>query len=315
MWRSVSHVLSLMCIPFLGAAQESPAVTPAEVYQSVAVLRGEVNLIRLEMGKPVVEPPIIQVRNAAPREVYFEAISLFQKANRLGVEITGEQVEEPVMAKGELEPGHVLKVVKESLKRLALVKAELNIPEETKEPPVEENIDPSQVFNAIMSANRELNQLLDRRFAPGDVFLQVSVAIAYAARLLDEPEGQLSTPPPPPPLERRKRPADVYRGLVVSFESIRKIGELSGVEMLSFKVDEEQLIKAEPNDVYDMATLMVAELAYLHSLRSNARPPRKAYYPGSKLPSEVFQRIGILGAQMEMLRLRVEENPDWLKNE
>ncbi len=244
MWRSVSRVFLVICIPFLGAAQESPEVNPAKVYQSVAVLRDEVDLIRLEMGKPVEESPIIKVKDAAPREVYFQALSLFRKANRLGMEITGEQVEEPTRVQGELHPGDVLAVVKESLKRLAVVKAALDIPEKTKVPPVEENVDPSQVFNAIMSANRALNQLLDKRFAPGDVFLEVSVAIAYAARLLDEPGGKLSTPPPPPALVRRKRPADVYRGLVASFESIHTIGELSGVAMLSFEVDEEQLKKA-----------------------------------------------------------------------
>lgn len=315
MWRSVSRVFPVICIPLMGVAQETPEVTPAMVYQSVIVLEGEVDLIRLEMGKPVVEPPIIQVKNAAPREVYFAAVSLFRKANRLGLEITGEQVEEPPVLQGELKPGDVLTAVERSLTRLAAVKTALKIPEKTMMPPVEENVDPSRVFNAIMSANRALNQLLDKRFAPGDVFLEVSVAIAYAARLLDEPGGILSTPPPPPPFIRQKRPADVYRGLVASFESIRAIGELSGVAMLNFEVNEEQLENAEPNDVYEMATLMVAELAYLHSLRKDAKPPRKAYHPGRKLPAEVFQRIGILGSQMEILRSRVEKNPHWLKNE
>ena len=158
----------------------------------------------------------------------------------------------------------------------------------------------------------QINRLLDRPFSPGDVYEQVTVAIAYASRLLDSP-GEVSTPPDPPALERRKRPADVYEKLVTCFEEIHAIGDKSGVQMLNLQVDEAQITRVEPSDVYDMASLLVSELAFLHTHKTGARPPRQVFSPGRKLPSHVYQRIGILCGQMKSIRAEAEKNPNWLK--
>ena len=85
--------------------------------------------------------------------------------------------------------------------------------------------------------------------------------------------------------------------------------------MLRLEVDEERVAAVAPSDVYDIAALLVSELNYLHTQRKGAEPPRKVFNPGRKLPSHVYQRIGVLCKQMKRLEARVKANPDWLKQD
>ncbi len=295
--------------PVIGKAD----ITPSHVYRQVTLVRNEIDLIRLEMGKPEMDTPPIQVEKAAPREVYFQAATLFQKADRLAFEHTRGRVEEAPIPSGKIQPADVYAMVDAARERIRRVKESLTITGQSASPPLDPDIEPSQVFNSIVAANRELNQLLDQQFAPSDVYQKVTVAIAYLSRLLDAP-GEISTPPEPPPFERRKRPADVYRKLVDCFDEIHQVGEISGINMLDLKVDEQQLDGVEPSDVYDVASLLVSELAYLHRQKADAAPPRKVHNPGRKLPSHVYQRIGILCGQIEALQQKAAANPDWLKD-
>ena len=61
--------------------------------------------------------------------------------------------------------------------------------------------------------NRQLNLLLERRFAPSDVYMQVTQAIGYAARQLAHNRDAMRIPDTPP-FERNKQPGSVYFRLV-----------------------------------------------------------------------------------------------------
>ena len=63
----------------------------ADVFTRVASVEGELELIRARMGKSGASAPLIRVRDAAPREVYFQAQTLFHKANWLATELTGNR--------------------------------------------------------------------------------------------------------------------------------------------------------------------------------------------------------------------------------
>ena len=68
-----------------------------------------------------------------------------------------------------------------------------------------------------------------------------------------------------------------------------------------------------PSDVYDIASLLVSELAHIHSQLDSEKSPRRVYYPGRKFPSDIYQRAGILQAQLLELRGLVADHPDWLR--
>lgn len=288
------------------------AIQPADVFLHVALVRDELELIRFEMGKPDNHQPQIAVTNAAPREIFFQALMLFRKADRLAFEQTRERAIEPEVPQVEILPGHVWQVVDAALQRIQRVKNELGILENSAPRARDAGKRPTDVFRSIVQADRQLNLLLERRFAPSDVFKQITLSIAYSARLLSHFDGAQRIAATPP-YERGKRPVDVYRRLVAILARLQRIAQQSGVAMLILG-DPDDSEEVTPSDVYDIAVILVAELAYLHQQLGTVAPPLPAHYPGRKFPADVFQRAGLLEAQLITLQARVEANPNWLHN-
>ena len=287
-------------------------IEPPDVFVHVALVRAELDLIRLELGKPKDKQPELPVSEAAPREVYFQAQTLFRKADRFCFEILRRRDTLPHEPGGTIAPVHVFGVVNAVLKKIRDIKKALNIPEKVTAPKRNKEHTPTNVLRSIVQANRQLNLLLEHRFTPSDVFQRVTQAVAYASVLLSQFPGAKRIPNAPD-FERKKRPADVYRRLVAVYQLIRQIGQKSNVKMLKLEVENGGLDLVAPSDVYDVASLLVSELAHLHQLSATSKQPLQSYYPGRKTPSHVYQRAGILQRQLENLLKLVQKNPNWLK--
>ncbi len=293
------------------AIAEDSATTPADVYVRVAETRAEIELIRFEMGRPRHARPEIAVSGIAPREVFFQVLTLFEKANRLGFEQTRTRAERPLEPSTDPTPADVLRVVDAALSRLRAVKADLGIVSNVSVPPVDPSKRPVDVFKSIVQANRQLSLLLVRRFSPSDVYEQVTVAIGYAARLRSLFPG--NRVPPAPAREAGKRPQDVYRLLIDCLNTVKLIAATSGLSIATLEASEEEIGAARPSDVYDISSLLVAELAFLHQQPGALDAPRPAYYPGRKFPSDVYQRAGQLKIQLDELQVLAKTRPDWLR--
>jgi hypothetical protein len=274
------------------------------------LLRGHVEQIRVEMGKLAVPERVIDVSGVAAREVYFQAQTLFEKANRLSFEYTRQIADPPADPEPPIQPKHVLALVESALGRIRLVKAELGIPEPVEVPAFDESKTAADVIVATLHASRGLNQLLDQPFSSSEVYRQVTLAMGYTARLRAQFPGDRI--PEAPAFERGKEPQDVSHRLRSCLSIVHQIAHRSGIEMLRAQRTDDRA-RVTPGDVYDLATLIVSELAYLWSRLEDVSPPRPAYYPGRKFPSHVFQRAGQLERQLSELRARVEAEPDWLR--
>ena len=293
-----------------------PELQPPDCHQRIKHIEAEVDLIRQEMGRSKERRPAPSVRGAAPREVYFQALSFFRKADRLCYELTGDWMASIPHAPpvSQIEPKHVAGVLDAGMRELGEVKAKLGIKEKAPEPAREDTRTPSDVFAAIVGVNRQLNLLLERPFAPGDVYHVLSLAVAYTGRLLSH-LGDANTTPALPTYERRKRPADVYDRVLGSVERLRGIVTRSGLTMLEQPVprtpDEETL----PSDCYDIASLALAEVAFLHAHIADANPPYpfEANAPGRKLPANCFQIAGVLEQQLTQLDKLTASKTGWLK--
>lgn len=302
--------------PVTASPPPSPGVKTIglpDVFAHVALVQAELELIRFEMGKPKDTRPEIAVKDAEPREAYFQALTLIRKANRLSFEHRREYGTIPDMPKQNISAANVYALVDTALERIHLVKRRLGINEPAETSLPNPNKTASDVYSAIVQANRQLNLLLDQQFTPSDVFEQVTLAVSLASHLLDRFPDAKSTPPPAPAFERGKQPADVYRRLIDCYWLIRQIARSSGLNMLTLETGEARLEQVTPSDVYDLAALVVAELSYLHAQLEDAQPHREIYYPGRKFPSHVYQRAGILEKQLIDLQRRVKEQPNWLR--
>lgn len=293
-------------------AAEQGEFQTADLFVLVTFLQAEIELLRLEMGEAENRPYDLYLSGAQPHEVFFQTLTLFRKADQLCFEQTRQRGIAPQPPLGEVQQDQVVTVINLALERVQLVKSQLKITEKSEPAPRDPRRTLTDVFRSIVQANRQLNLLLQRPFQPSDVFQQVTFAVSYCSVLLEQ-FPQSTRLPQAPDFERRKRPADVYQRLVGCHRLLRQISEESGLELVQLEVSDDQLGQVTPSDVYDVASLLVSELAYLHARLPNAPAPRSAFNPGNKLPSHVYQRAGMLERQLAELYKLVEASPQWLR--
>lgn len=304
--------------PVSGHSQSIAEIIPADVLARVELLRGELELVRFEMGAPKEQSPEIVATNVVPREVIYQAFNLSQKASRLIAEITGasEQAQQSILPL-DIRPFHVWTVVNEAYRAVLSVKQELGINQHVEEILQDQSVTPSDVFLAIVEANQQFDTLYRKRLSAADTYEQVLVATKITTQLLVEFPGPAQSPNMPA-AEHGKRPLDVYFLLINNYAMMHAILERSGIEVLSlrtpiFDPQSGDCGEIRPSDVYDLTVLLVSELAYLRSKLQDAVPAiQEASDPRFKVPSDVYQQGQVLLRQLTELETRVRENPDWL---
>ena len=302
--RSVITVLALAAVGFHTAADEE--ITPAHVYQAVDQLSANIGLIREVMGRPETTTEPWVVIDAQPRHVFYQAMTLLRKANRLAEELgAAERVAPPPLLEEEIAPANVLGVVDLARGQIDAVRRELGMTYGAEPDELDLDREPRDVLREIVQASRQLNFLLDRQFKPGDVYGRLELAATYVAGALTEDEsepvyGRL------PPFESGKIPADVYRRVLECLELATVIGEQHGVSMLKLNLRRELRRRdIAPADVYDLATTLLSELAYL-TLVLDAKdvegPPIER--PSHVFPSHVYRMAGMLQDELARLEAR-----------
>jgi hypothetical protein len=303
-------------IPVSGHSISLDEITPADVLARVQLLRDTLEMIRFEMGKPLATQSEAIVTNVHSHEAYFQALTLFHKADRLALELTGSTGISPEpISLSTLAPLHIWKLVNASYLRILAIKEELGLKEIVSERPEDSSTGLTETGRAIVQANRQINLLQERHFSPSDVSQQVLLASQYAKRLLARfPQPEVASEAPP--LDRGKKPAEVFLRLVECYATLEKIAHQSGIPVLHLNLPGAQKIGAsrqlEPSDVYDMATLLVSDLAYLHAQMKSHDVPKPIPYPGRTFPSHVFQQATVLLYQLEALEQFVRTDPTWI---
>ena len=148
---AIGFVFSSSAAAQQGEPKKSAArpIDPPDLYALTMLVRKELELIRLEMGKPGGRPSALKVKNAAPREVLFQALTLFRKTKRLCFEQLREHIEMPDIHRGKIRPAQVYAVVDKVLTNLQNLKAGLSITEKSEKPPRDASKTPTDVFRSI----------------------------------------------------------------------------------------------------------------------------------------------------------------------
>ncbi len=303
--------------PVSGRPLTVEKIIPADVLARVELLREELELIRFEMGQPKEQRLEVAVTNVVPREVIFQAFTLFRKANQLRLELTGiTGTEMQIGLPPNIRPFHVWTIVDAAYQVVLVGKQQLGITKSIEETLQDESVTPSDVFHAIIQASQQFNVLYRKRLSANDTFHQVMVATNVTARLLAEFPGAMQMPNTPA-FEHGKRPVDVYTLLNKCYARVHAILDHSGIESLKFEMSNVGTGKANsitirPSDVYDLSILLVSELAFLHGQLKDADAPLQSRDLAFKVPSHVYQRAELLLRQLVELETRVSVNPDWL---
>lgn len=288
--------------PVSGRRLSSPeAILPADVLARVELLRAHVSRLQHFMGKGPAPAPLMRVDGAQPREVYSQAQNLERRANRLAFEQARVVRTEGVPKQQEPGPADVFELVDSALAAILVAEEQLGLEVAVAEESRPESTTPTEVFNAIVEAGGELNNILDEKVSPSDVFQLVTASVHVAAAMqADEPgAGHL---PEEPTFEAGKQPVDVYERMQECFALVSDLAQQRGVETLRFKLDPEQLARVTPNDVGDLAALVLEELQHLQLKDEGATKAPAAFHPGRRFPSHVYQRAGLLKATLEDLQ-------------
>lgn len=269
-------------------------IQPMHCHALASRLLAETRAIREEMGRSEDTRPVPEISGAEPREVFFEATVAWRKAARLASEL-GVQAARPAPAAPaipDVKPGHVYQLLEGVLAQVEDIQQRLGITERAKQAAPEQGRQPSDVLVTIVRVNRDLSRSLERPFAPSDVYATVALASAYVSRM----GGNAS----PAPFERRRQPAHCYEKLEACLERAAAIVGKRGKRALTERGAPPDIL---PGDVYDLANLVLGEVAYLHALTPNAAPLH-AFEPdvgGHRLPSHVYQLACTLEAQLAAL--------------
>lgn len=311
-WPRLALCALSLWLHFFPVPAEAVDVEPGEVYSLTQTILGDIELIRFEMGIPKTAAIPIKVSGVSPWESFHQARLLYEKTNHLAFEFTHHMTPDiSVPPARDITNADVLKTLELVRKRVMDTKKALGITESAKAPPVAP-VTGDDVFLALFMADRVAHQCLRTPVAPVLSYQRVTLAVGYASRLLEIFPDATGIMPATPPLERGKIPGDVFFRLGECMSLIGQIAVKSGVKVMKLDVSAVERETALPSDTQNMAAIIISELSYFHSLKKDEKPVRQAVYPGRKFPSHVYQRTGILEAQLSDLLRKASKSPRWL---
>ncbi len=290
--------------PISGHAITLETINPADVLSRVNLATKQLEQIRTALNLPLANQLNIEVSEAQPREVYFQALAFYGRVNRFTFERLSVFNEEPniTFATGKaLKPYHVWQITDRASIQLSAISNNLSIADTLKEQEVAKTTSPSDVFMALLQINRQLDVMLEQPYSPNDVYQQVTLGVHYMAKILSS-YSVISRIPEAPEFNINKKPSDVWLLLADSFNLLRDVAQNYGEKTLLIKADNNVFDTIRPGDVYQYAALLVSELAYLHTLRDKIDEVVPTVEVTDKLPADVYQRVGVLHKQLLQLK-------------
>ena len=301
-------VFSLLAAGFIALAHGAETGEPPDADADVATLSEQIGAfsrdlerLRRFMGAPRASELDIGIHDAIPRDLYFQALTLWEQTDRLSFEILRVHAKpQPAPAPTDAIGLHdVLSRLRDTHQQLLEILQSLQIADTggATDGNARAAADP---FNAILNLNRQLNLLLERHISASDVYQEVTLAIAYSARLLARYPEAIRIPAEPP-FEPDKLPRDVYLRLTECLQDTIGIFDRLGLAILKIDTRRTDLDRLQPGDVYLVAAMIVSQLDFLHKHLDIAQPLPQPIYPGLKFPAHTYQRAGILQAQLDQL--------------
>lgn len=289
--------------PVSGRRLSAPeTITPADVLSRLELLRAEVDLLGAYVGRLGRPSSYLEVEDAQPREVYFQATNLYAQTEALAFqEIRRSSTYAARLDAGALRPFDVFEAVDQSLALVLRVKAAFGIEETVGERVSPDTTTPTDVFNTMVRAEGEIALLLDRSPSASDLYRQVTQAVHAAAAL--QAELTSSALPTEPAFELNKTAADVETRLFACYELIRRVATMHDIEMLKLVTDSEAMPEASLRSgpsagrgaiSRDLLAIITAELAFMHSALTDGDDIIQATHPGRRVYSHVYQRAGLL---------------------
>ena len=307
--------IALLFIPIAGNSNANN-FSPILAYQTVELVQQEIELIRKYKQAASDSRGLIPVENVYPREVYFQALTLRQKAGRLCHETIQSLFAPPLVARysipSNITSKDVYEIANDAWSQIRCAKAGLNIKEtNTEHTTNSENAKKTltDVFKLIVQTNRQLNLILEQPIEQGDVYAIVEQANAYIIDILNKiaPVWSLNAPTLPA-YQAGTAPIDTYKIMLRNFRIIQEIAKDSGISMLDLGNDIQ--VPINTSDVFDLSSLILSELRYFATQIGVERVYRLSSFP-DKVAADVYQQAQFAEQHLKILNEFTEKYPTW----
>ncbi len=271
---------------------DSSEVREADVFREIATFADLVEQVRFHTGTSQPLSRKVRVRSTAPRHLYYQAQTLFRKSNQLAREWAGAARRRPSPApEGEIEPAEVVRLLRDAESQMDLVRVALGI-EGSKPKKSSVPRRSGQAMALLLETGRQLNLMGAGRVSLADSFDQLLLASTYLAGV--DPD---TTYPPLPEYQAGRLPADLYQQITTCMHAVSKIARKHGTVALDMDVSD--ILYVGTNDVYDLATILLADVAYL-TWRMEAQDvdPMEIVHPTRVFPSHAHQIAELIELQL-----------------
>ncbi len=290
-----------------GATEE---ITPSDVFKQASILEMRLKLIYQEMGLTLPTNYNINVFNAEPREVYYQAISLFNTSNQLFFEFTGKQDSRIVQLKENIAPKDVLKVLKQIDEMFFFIERELKIKYLPQEIKVITAI-PDMVFKKVTMLNHQVSDLLDVKTNARDVYYSLNFAVDYSKNLLKKCTKK-DVNFILPEYVGGKTAKDMFMYLLDMFQIVKNIAKSFDIKTMDIVYKKDKNYNVTSNDVLVLSNIIVSELAYLN-FKIGESPKMERTSISKKIISNNYQLVRGLKEQLNEIVSCIAKNPDFVK--
>lgn len=301
-----------LCLPPTAVAGE---IRSADVLGEVRWLHAGIEAIRLRLGVSGARKSAFDVSAASSYEVYYQALALFHKSNWLAREFDRSPIPPPPLGTSPdaITPAEVLVVIQATHNNLRPFLERLHIAPIAAPAAGAADTTPTDVYRAILETSQALNLLLRLRIQPRDVYRQVTLTTAYVSRMLNKLGLKSPLPYPDAPYTDHT-PRDVFRRLASTYTAIRQLAEASGQTVLELTPRSRSRTPLYPGDTYDLAALLLSELAYLYARFSDDPVPPLPPDPGAfTTPSDVYRQVKRLDHHLLVLLDHARQHPGWIQ--
>ena len=263
------------------------------------VVLADIEQIRQVLGKRPPRSRSFSLADAEPRQVYFQAQTLFRKCNLLAQEMAGvSHVSPPPAPDEETTPADVLVVVQAAQAQLGHVKTTLGIDQASEPPRIDRRRQSADVMHDIIHAGYVLNQISQPHFDWARIYDRVVQLSTYLGGLLPEEQRY----PVPEAHACCKMPGAVNQRLRGVMELARPLAE--SVDLTFVRLIVNRTAEGGPgvDTVYDLTTTLLGDFGEL-ALRLEGEDVAPPDYPRPARihPSHVYQLTSVLEQQVGLI--------------
>lgn len=287
--RGLAPVCALLALPLAG--QETAT---AELAHLVARARADIEAFRFASGGRLAQSAPWAVGTASPRHAFHTGQTLFRKVSRLTHEVIGtEMTAPPAVPAGVVTVDAAVDLVRSAHDMLLRLLDRVGV-EPTPVPPPPPGQGMARTLAEMVAANRQLNAMLVHEYRPAEIRGLVEQAVRHLAALTGE--GYPDAPRPAGGLNV----TSVYRKLLDCYGLVHEAGAARDIATLGLDLRAERRREGlESSDAYDLAQLLLADIAFMSGGASAPAPPyRSSSYVHS---AHVYRMASVLETQLGSL--------------